>query len=378
VKILLGIGHPADPYIFKHFIDEMQKRGHEIFVAAREKEITYYLLDKFDIPFQRISSHQKTISGKVYDYFLRWSRTYRMCHKIKPDIAVGVGDFYLAQIGRLQKFPSIVITDTEQVRHDPILTFPFASHVLIPSCYHKETRKKFIRFYGYHELFYLHETRFTPDQDVLKMLGIDENEKYMIMRFVSRTAAHDIGHQGMSMEMKIKAVEEFSKHARVFISSEHELPDELKQYQFPAPPEKMHDALYYAEMLYGESSTMASECACLGTPAIFIDDDGRGYTDEQEKKYGLVYNFSESAADQERSIQKGIELLETPGIKNEWKQKSKKMLAEKIDMTAFLVWFVEQYPESAEVMIQNPDYQLRFKPEKIIRQDRQDEQDKNR
>ncbi len=38
-----------------------------------------------------------------------------------------------------------------------------------------------------------------------------------------------------------------------------------------------------------------------------------------------------------------------------------KMLLEKIDVTAFLVWFVENYPESAKIMKENPDYQWRFR-----------------
>ena len=63
------------------------------------------------------------------------------------------------------------------------------------------------------------------------------------------------------------------------------------KFQIPCPPEKIHHALYYADLFYGESPTMASEAACLGTPARYIDHKGRGYTDEQERKYGLVFNF---------------------------------------------------------------------------------------
>ena len=140
------------------------------------------------------------------------------------------------------------------------------------------------------------------------------------MRFVSRTAVHDIGHKSLSTEMKIRATKEFSKHAKVFISSEIKLPDDLRPYKIPVPPEKMHDALYYAEMFYGDSSTMASECACLGTPAIYIDDVGRGYTEEEEKKYGLVFNYTASVIDQERSIEKGIELLQQLDIKRDWRE----------------------------------------------------------
>jgi len=35
-------------------------------------------------------------------------------------------------------------------------------------------------------------------------------------------------------------------------------------------------------------------------------------------------------------------------------------LSDKIDVTAFMVWFIEHYPESVNVMKHNPDYQHQF------------------
>ncbi len=357
----MGIGHPADVHFFKHLINDLKNKGHNVFVAAREKEITYYLLDKLNVQYHKISFHKKSIFKKVIDYFVRLVRTYRLCRKVRPDIAIGVGDFYLPQIGRIQGFSSIVITDTEHVKHDIFLTFPFASFILTPTCFKKNIGKKQIRYSSYNELAYLHKKYFKPDPSIYEMMNIKNGEKYVIMRFVSRTSVHDIGHKGLSTELKCKAVNEISKHAKVFISSEIKLPESLKSYKIPIPPEKMHDALYYADLLYGESSTMASEAACLGTPAIYIDDVGRGYTDEEEEKYGLMFNYTASVKDQERSLKKGIELLKHPDLKNEWKPKRERMLEDKIDVTAFLGWFVENYPGSATIMKNNPDYQYRFK-----------------
>ncbi len=48
-------------------------------------------------------------------------------------------------------------------------------------------------------------------------------------------------------------------------------------------------------------------------------------------------------------------------LKEEFQIRRQKMLADKIDVTAFLVWFVENYPNSAKVMKENPDYQFNFK-----------------
>jgi hypothetical protein len=40
LKILIGTGHPADAHFFRRFMNLMESRGHEIFVVAREKELT--------------------------------------------------------------------------------------------------------------------------------------------------------------------------------------------------------------------------------------------------------------------------------------------------------------------------------------------------
>jgi len=101
LKILLGIGHPADVHFFRHFIAEMKSRGHDVFVAAREKEITCYLLENYNIPYCRVASHHKTIGRKIIGYFSRWALTCKICRRLEPDIALGVGDFYLPQIGRV-------------------------------------------------------------------------------------------------------------------------------------------------------------------------------------------------------------------------------------------------------------------------------------
>ena len=51
--------------------------------------------------------------------------------------------------------------------------------------------------------------RFTPDITVLQELGVSPEEKYVILRFVSWNASHDIGHKGISYENKLKAIKHF-------------------------------------------------------------------------------------------------------------------------------------------------------------------------
>ena len=37
------------------------------------------------------------------------------------------------------------------------------------------------------------------------------------------------------------------------------------------------------------------------------------------------------------------------------------MLKEKIDVTDFMIWFIENYPKSVQTMKVNPDYQYKFR-----------------
>ena len=106
---------------------------------------------------------------------------------------------------------------------------------------------------------------------------------------------------------------------------------------------------------------MAEEAAVLGVPAIYLFNKSTFYTKHLENKYGLIYNYSESEEDQRKAIETGVKLLKEEDIKEVWKMRREAMLADKIDVTAFLVWFIENYPESANIMKENPDYQLRFK-----------------
>ena len=87
-------------------------------------------------------------------------------------------------------------------------------------------------------------------------------------------------------------VTELSKIVKVFISSEAILPFELQKYILNIPPEKMHNVLAFANLYIGEGATMASECAMLGTPAIYVNSITAGTLEEQEK-YGLIYFWNE-------------------------------------------------------------------------------------
>jgi predicted glycosyltransferase len=363
MKILIDLGHPAHIHYFKNFAYIMQSKGHEFAFVARDKEVLHSLMAHYNINYVSRGRGRKTLFGKLLYIIYADLVIYKVAKKFKPDLFLSFASTYAAHVSRFMVKPHIVLDDTEHAKLELMMYSPFSDVILNPSCFWRQFSPKQLFFDSYMELFYLNPKYFTPDISILNDIGVLENEKYVVLRFVSWQASHDIGHKGISNKNKIRAVNEFKKYAKVLISSEGPLPIEIEKYRMRISSEKIHSVLAFASLFYGESATMASECAVLGTPAIYLDNVGRGYTKEEEIKYNLVFNYTESFEDQDSSILKGVELLKKAYSKPKWKQLSANLLNEKIDGTAFLVWFVENFPQSEGIMRGNPNYQQNFKNE---------------
>ncbi len=352
MKIIIDIGHPAHLHVFKHFTQLMIKAGHEILFTCRDKEFEIHLLSNLGFNFVSFGRKYRTLIGKCWGLVKFDILETIQGLKFQPDIFLSCGSMYASHAAFLLRKPHIAFEDTynfEQVR----LYLPFTNVILTSDYDHPLKSDKIVKYPGYHELAYLHPNRFTPDKSVLDELGISGSHPYVIVRFVSWNASHDAGHKGISLENKIKAVECFSQFAKVFISSESPLPAQLSSFKIPIKPHRMHDALAYASLVFGESSTMSEEAAMLGVPSIYLFNNSTYYTKHLEEKYDILFNYSESPTDQIEAINKGVELLQMKNIKQKWLEKREKLLADRIDVTAFLQWFIESYPESANLGKEN-------------------------
>jgi len=236
--------------------------------------------------------------------------------------------------------PHITFTDTENVKLMDSISEPFADVILTSTAYLREHGRRQIRYPGYHELAYLHPNRFKPNHNVYTKLGLKEGDRYAIVRFVSWSAHHDMGHRGMTAENKSRLVYELSKYMKVLVSSEGEITPELRKHLIPIPPQDMHDALAFAQLFVGESATMASECAMLGTPALYLNSQRFGCTNEQAS-YGMLEQFDESGQGQDAIVERAIEIASDSEYKRRLMNNHTNMLQDKIDVTDYMVKAVE-------------------------------------
>jgi predicted glycosyltransferase len=352
MRIVVDIGHPAHVHLFKNFVWEMENRGHEILITASKKEVSLRLLDAYGFDYIPLGSYGFSIVRKIANIPVMDLRMYRAVKSFKPDIFVGMASVRAAHLSKLMGKASITFQDTEPgIRQDKILYGQFTDAILTPSCFKEDLGKKQIRYNGCHELAYLHPNYFKPNPAVLDELGLSRDDTFIILRFVAWRSSHEVGKHSTINKMRL--VRELENYGRVFITSEGQLPNELEQYKIKVSPEKLHDLLFYASLYVGEGSTTASECAILGTHAIYVNTLRLGYTDEEEEKYNLVYNFSDGKTMEKQAFDKALELLENNNLRNEGKRKREKLLKDKIDVTAFMVKFIENYPESFKEMKEN-------------------------
>jgi len=356
MRIFIDIGHPAHVHYFKNFIKVMESKGHTFFVSARNRTIVHYLLKNYNIQYWDRGKGKNNIFEKIFYMFIADYKIFRKSLQFKPDIFISFASPYAALVSKLIGKPHIALTDTDTARLGILSFAPFSKHIVTPNSFKKSFGTKHIRFDGFMELCYLRPQDFIPDSKIYKELDLKENEPYIIFRFVSWGANHDIGQFGFIGESKIAFVKKINERIKVFISAEGPLPVELESFRIRISPEKMHSVLYYATLYIGEGATMASECVMLGTPAIYVNTLTAGTIEEQES-YGLLFSFRNT----DGIIEKTEELLDNPNLKKEFIARRDKMLSDKINVTDFLIWLIDQYPESLRILKKDPDYQLRFK-----------------
>lgn len=361
MRILIDIGHPAHVHLFKNMVWNMKNHGHQVQIVARQKDVTLDLLRLYGLEYESRGEIYNSLFDKAIGVIRINYRLYNIVKKFNPDILIGVHNPYLAHVGKLIGKPSISFNDTENVKITSTLTYPFADVVITPLCFREKVpEKKHVTFNGYKELAYLHPKYFTPDPGIVTDIGLSEGEPYILLRFISWAASHDINLQGIKPGSEKAFIESLEKYGKIFITSERTLPAELEKYQLNVSPDKIHSLLYYARLYIGEGGTMATEAAILGTPAIHIEASSSGKASgelsgnflELRDLYGLLYFY----ADQEHALKKALEILSNPNSKKIWQKKREKLLQEKIDVTAWLIDFVERYPESFH------EYMARKKP----------------
>lgn len=328
MNVCFTIRHPARVHLYKNPIRILAENGHNVYTFVVRSDIITELLDNYGMDYRVLANDSSSLPGLFFEQAKVETKLLVKSLAIHPDVMVdGVASTHVA---KLVGAKSVLFSDTGHAKNTHKLQFPFADRICTPERYHGEIGEKRVTHRSYHELAYLHPNRFEPDPSVLDDTGLDPDDRFVILRTVGWDALHDIGKSGFDSLMDvIEALEETG--VEVLITSEAPLPESAERYRLSIEPHRIHHLMYYADLFIGESGTMASESAVLGTPAVYVSSIRLGYLDELEDRYGLVFNYS--GPDRQRNgLEKAVSILEDYD-EREWARRRETMLDEKVDMT---------------------------------------------
>lgn len=343
MNILVDLYHPAHFHLFRNAMKRLEEDGHSVFWVTRDKDITVQLLLEHNLKFKVLTKARKGIFKLFIELIVHNFKVWReaVCNDVDLMLGTSVS---IAHAGLFCKAKSWVFEedDAKQAKLMTYLSYPFCDKIITPDFLaHEKHGKKHVVYPSYHELAYLHPNNYKPDPSILEEIGLQEDERYFIMRFVSLNASHDFSAKGLLLEQKKQILKKLTEHGRVFITSEAELDKDFEPYRLRTAPHKIHHLLHYSSLCVGDSQTMAVEAAVLGVPALrcnsFVGE--LSLLKELDHKYELTFGFLPNQSNE--MIDKIDELLQVEDLDKIWQKKRERFLSDKIDMTEWLLGYIE-------------------------------------
>jgi predicted glycosyltransferase len=338
VRVLFDIIHPADVHFFRFSMARLKERGDAVLVAAREKDVTTKLLTALGIDFVCLSVKGESMASMARELVVRNWRLMREARRFRPDVMVSRVGPAAGPTGKLLGIPTVIYDDMESARLQGAIGLTFATYICTGLGYFRDHGRRHVRFAGPPVLSYLAPKYFTPSAEAVRQSGIDPEQPYFFVRTVSWKATHDVGRKGFTGETLRRVVERLRPYGRIVISAEDPLPEELREYENPAPVERVHDLLAFAALSFVEGGTMAAESAVLGVPAICPNTYDFGYLRALDREYGLIFRPKTV----EEAMEIAEEILRHPERRAEFARRRQRLLAESEDVVEFMVRIIDR------------------------------------
>lgn len=338
MKFLFELNHPKHYHQFRYLISDLKSRGHAVIVLARDKDLLLKLLREENVDFVLFGKYKTNIISKITNVFSLFLEYFKIVKKYKVDVLISKASPYGAVIARMTGNKSIIFPDSEVVWLTKRFVAPLSDVIITSNNFGLDFGKKHHRVNGLFEECYLSPAIFKPDKSILIPFGLTPDRPYFILRFISWNANHDLGEHGFSDSEKTELVKTLEEYGKVYISAEqNSMPEILNKYKLILPANLIHHALHYAKMYVGDSQSMATEAALLGTPAIrfnsFVGSNDMSNFIMLQNKYHLLLNLN--SFDQVKA--ETHKILRTPESKNEWLKKKEEYFANKPDLNQQIV-----------------------------------------
>jgi predicted glycosyltransferase len=279
-KIWVDLDNSPHVPFFRPIIEELETRGYEVFVTARDAYQVRELLSYYGVKGRIIGKHYgKFKVSKALGTCWRALALSALVRKEKPVLAISHGSRGCLVTSNLLRIPSITLTDYEFVAKVP---FAKPTWLMVPSVIPDDNLSlhgsRVLKYPGIKEDVYL--SRFRPDSNLRKRLGIAQGEILVIVR-PPATEAH---YHNPESEVLLRAVlNRFLCDAEtrlLLLPRNKRQEEELRSAWLEALasgklliPEQVEDGLnliWNSDLVISGGGTMNREAAAMGVPVYSI------------------------------------------------------------------------------------------------------------
>lgn len=282
MRIWIDLSTAPDPLFFRPLIERFQKRGHTIWITAREFSETTRIARACGLVFEVVGEHGgSTLTGKSFAIFRRAVALARMARREQIDLALGFNSYAQAVAARIAGIPLATCMDYEYQPANHI-AFRLAHRVIVPHGFDLRTLR---RQGGTPEKVVFHDglkehvtlADFRPDQrfpDLLSELGITRSDVLVTMRPPAtqstyhrfENALFDIVLQNLAGRegVKVLVLPRYRSQAEEYRHLD------LKNLVIPEQVLDGLNLVYWSDLVISAGGSMNREAVVLGTPAYTV------------------------------------------------------------------------------------------------------------
>jgi len=279
-KVWIDLDNTPHIPFFKPIIDELNRRGYECFMTARDAYQVLDIADRFGLKYEKVGRHYgKNKVLKVLGTLIRSLELLPLIIKHKPAIAVSHGSRTQLVASTLLGVPTLMLIDYEHAQGLVVINPTYAMVPdVIPTASVKMPQDRVSQYPGIKEDVYV--VSYTPNPSIIKELKIDESKIVITMR-PPATEAHYF----------CQASEELFEASMEYILQKEDtqmilLPRNSNQEEFvrktwssavqsgkiiiPAHTVNGLDLMWYSDLVISGGGTMNREATALGVPVYSI------------------------------------------------------------------------------------------------------------
>ncbi len=305
-KIWIDLDNTPHVPFFRPIIRELEKRGHQVLLTARDAFQVCELATHYGLPVKQIGRHYgKNSLRKIFGLVYRALQLLPFALKNRPTVALSHGARSQMMISNLLRIPTILLMDYEFAKNPPLVRPRWEivpESVPYDSLYPDQHRVR--KYVGIKEDVYAPE--FRPDPHIYKQLGLTPEAMLVTMR-PPATEAHY--HNPESEKLFVAVMEKICgtpetqcvllpRNKKQGADIRAARPDWFKDSRVIIPEMAVEglNLLWHSDLVVSGGGTMNREAAALGVPVYSIFRGKIGGVDrrlQEEGRLVLVENLQD-------------------------------------------------------------------------------------